>query len=75
MLTLTDEQIARVFQIVGEVSLVRAELPPPPPGFERDARVQLEVARVLRVSLQEHESSLRELGRILAEAALDGMHL
>lgn len=72
MMKLSDEQVGRIFQIVGEISVVRTELPPPPPGFERDPRVQLEVARVLRENLMQHESSLRELGKILAEAVLPG---
>jgi hypothetical protein len=60
-MNLTDEQIARVFVLCGEIAAVRRELPIPPRGFD----VSLEAAKNLRVSLDQHHDALAELVVIL----------
>jgi hypothetical protein len=58
---LTDEQIARVFQLCAEIVAVRDMMPAAPHGHN----VRLEVARAVRVSLSQHNAALVELAAIL----------
>jgi hypothetical protein len=58
---LTNEQVARVLYLCGEISKVQRELPAAPRGFE----VSLEVATHLRASLEAKNAILVELGALL----------
>lgn len=60
--TLTDEQIARVFKLCEEIVTVRNEMPRPP---FRSGEVDLEVAKAIRGSLKLHDDALTELGALL----------
>lgn len=63
MLHLTDEQIARLFQLCGEIAAVQKELPAVPQGYE--SRMRVEIAAALRVSLEQHAKAISELGVLL----------
>ncbi len=62
---LTDEQIARLFELCAEITAVRNSIPAAPTGFN----VSLERARYLRNSLSQHDAALAELGIMLQSAA------
>lgn len=66
MVNLTDEQIARLFELCNEISAVKRQLPAAPEGFD----VSLESARNLRVSLTLHAAALAELAEILKPDAV-----
>ena len=59
---LTDEQIARLFALCGEVTAVYRSMPAPPAGHD----THLETARGLRASLSQHDAALTELGQLLS---------
>ena len=61
VIQLTDEQIARVFELCAKITNIRKELPAPPVGFD----VALEQATALRVSLEKQNDALLELGALL----------
>jgi len=60
-IVLTDEQIAKVLQLCGEIAAIRQEMPAAPAGFD----VRLELARNLRASFERHNDTLLALGQLL----------
>lgn len=57
----TDQQIARLFELCGEITAVKKSLPEAPEGFD----VSLETARHLRSTLAQHTDALNELASLL----------
>lgn len=59
---LTDAQTARLFKLCEEIVGVRNEMPRPP---FKSGEVDLELAKALRSSLDQHQDALLELGALL----------
>jgi hypothetical protein len=58
---LTDQQVARLFQLCAEILAVRDSVPSAPQGFD----LNLEIARIVRANLEKHSAAMEELGQLL----------
>lgn len=58
---LTDEQIARVFELCAEIVSVRDSIPRAPQGYD----MSVQVAGIVRENLERHTSHLEELHQLL----------
>lgn len=62
---LTDEQIARVFELAEKITVVQQSIHWTPGGFARSETIRLEIAKSLRASLEAQTDVLLELGTLL----------
>lgn len=63
----SDEQIATLLKLCGEIAAVRECLPAAPRGYER--QVSLEIAKNVRNILEQHTDTLAALRDLLALAS------
>lgn len=62
---LTDEHVARLFELCAEILTVRDSVPRPPQGFN----LHVEIAHIVRTHLEQHSATLEELAQLLHIAA------
>ena len=65
VIQLTDEQISRVLFLCNLIGAIYYSVPQPPKGVGMAATSDLEIAKIVRASLEHENDALLELGALL----------